>query len=103
MVKVTRDDVINKLKEVYDPEIPIVNIVDLGLIYNVDVSEKGDVHIKMTMTTPMCPMAGFILKYVENEVKRIPGVRNVSVELVWDPPWTPERMSEKAKRLLGLK
>ena len=103
MTKVTKKDVIDRLKEIYDPEIPELSIVDLGLVYDVNVSEDGDVSIKMTMTTPMCPMARLILKYVEDEVKKIPGVKNAFVELVWDPPWTPDRMSERAKRLLGFR
>ncbi|MCD6458280.1 MAG: DUF59 domain-containing protein [Thermoproteales archaeon] len=98
----TKEDVLKVLKEVYDPEIP-VNIVDLGLIYDVKVEDEN-VYIKMTLTAPGCPLAFFLTKMVEDAIKeKLPEIKDVTVDLVWDPPWTPERMSEDAKKLLGLK
>ena len=98
---VTREQVLEALKEVYDPEIP-VNIVDLGLVYGVEVDEENRVKIKMTLTAPGCPMAYYLIEQVEEVVRnRLPEVKDIHVELVWDPPWTPDRMSEEAKRLLG--
>ncbi len=98
---VTKEAVIKALKKVYDPEIPI-NIVDLGLVYGIDVSDNK-VKIRMTMTAPGCPMAFYIVHLVKEVVKQeVPEVEDVEVELVWDPPWTPDRMSEEAKKLLGL-
>ncbi len=91
---VTKEEVIDVLKTVYDPEIPI-NIIDLGLIYGVEM--KGDhVHIKMTLTTPGCPMGGVIAEDVKRKVEAMEGIREAEVELVWDPPWTPDRISEAA-------
>ena len=87
------------LKECYDPEIPI-SIVDLGLIYDVKV-EKGRVKIRMTLTAPTCPMSSFIIENVRNRVKEIKGVKSVDIELVFEPAWSPERMSKKARRILG--
>lgn len=99
---VTREQVLQVLKEVYDPEIP-VNIVDLGLVYEVDVDEENRVRIKMTLTTPGCPLAYYLVEQVEEVVRsKLPEVEDVRVELVWDPPWTPDRMSGEARRLLGL-
>jgi FeS assembly SUF system protein len=96
-----KDKVMDALKEVYDPEIPF-NIVDLGLIYEVNVDENNNVHIKMTLTFPGCPIAGFITEQVRNAVKAIDEVNDVEVELVWDPPWTPERISPELRAELGL-
>ncbi len=99
---VSKEEILEVLKNVYDPEIP-VNIVDLGLIYDVEIDENNNVHIKMTLTAPGCPLAFFLTKMVEDAVKEeIPEVNNVKVELVWDPPWTPDRMSEEARKMLGL-
>lgn len=98
---VTEDKVWEALRGCYDPEIP-VNIVDLGLVYDVKV-EDGDVEVKMTMTAPGCPLSAWIARQAEEAVRSLEGVKEVHVELVWDPPWTPERMSEEAKRTLGLK
>ncbi len=96
-----KDDVINALKEVYDPEIP-VNIYDLGLIYDVDIDEDNYVDIKMTLTTPGCPVAQTFPGMVEQAVNKVEGVNDTSVELVWDPPWTQDKMTEAAKLELGL-
>jgi FeS assembly SUF system protein len=92
--------VIEMLATVTDPEIP-VNIYELGLIYDVEISSDGDARVVMTLTTPNCPVAESMPGEVENKVGTVPGVRSVFVELVWDPPWTPDRMSEAAKLELG--
>ncbi|RLI97901.1 MAG: aromatic ring hydroxylase [Candidatus Aenigmatarchaeota archaeon] len=96
---VTKREVMKVLKECYDPEIPL-SIVDLGLIYDVKV-EKGRVKIRMTLTAPTCPMGSFIVENVRNKVKEIKGVKSVDIELVFEPAWSPERMSKKARRILG--
>ena len=96
-----RQAVIEMLSTVTDPEIP-VNIYELGLIYDVVLSSDGDVQVVMTLTTPNCPVAESMPGEVEERVASVPGVRGVAVELVWDPPWTPDRMSEAAKLELGL-
>ena len=93
--------VVEALKGVYDPEIP-VNIYELGLIYGLDVTEDGHVHVRMTLTTPSCPVAGSLPGEVETVVRDVEGVADCEVELVWDPPWTPEQLSEAAKLELGL-
>ena len=93
-------NVIEAIRQCYDPEIP-VNIYDLGLIYNVDVEPSGRVDVKMTLTSPMCPVAGTLPPEVEQRVREVPGVTDASVEVVWDPPWNPEMMSEAAKLDLG--
>jgi FeS assembly SUF system protein len=97
----TQSEVIEVLKTIRDPELPI-NIYDMGLIYAVDVGLDDVVKIRMTLTTPMCPVAETLPPEVEAKVKAIPGVRDAKVELVWDPPWTPERMSEAARLEAGL-
>jgi FeS assembly SUF system protein len=95
------DQLIEKLKTVYDPEIP-VDIYELGLIYKVDVSDDKDVAIDMTLTAPGCPVAGEMPGWVQEAVETIPGVRNVKVDLVFDPPWDPSRMSDEAKLQLNM-
>ena len=92
--------VIDALKEIYDPEIP-VNIYDLGLIYNVEIDE-GHVMVTMTLTTPHCPVAESMPGEVELRVGAVPGVGDVEVNLVWDPPWDPGKMSDEAKLELGM-
>ncbi|MFP4525552.1 MAG: SUF system Fe-S cluster assembly protein [Bacteroidales bacterium] len=89
------------LKEVYDPEIP-VNVYDLGLIYNIDVDDNNNVEIRMTLTAPNCPIADDILQEVHDKVKDIKEVQDVDVQLVFDPPWDKDMMSEEAKLELGL-
>ncbi len=89
------------LKKCFDPEIP-VNIWDLGLIYSVDVSPERDVHVRMTLTAPACPVAGSLPGEVETRVLAVPGVKSAKVELVWDPPWHPDMMSRLAKVMLGM-
>ncbi len=93
--------VIEALKGVFDPEIP-VNIYELGLIYGLEKTPEGIVHVTMTLTTPNCPVAGSLPGEVEAVVRDVEGVHDCDVELVWDPPWTPERLSEAAKLELGL-
>jgi len=95
----TKKGVMNVLKKIMDPEINI-SIADLGLIYGVDVKDSN-VKIKMTLTTPHCPMGGMITEDVKNHVKKLKGVKNVEIEVVFDPPWSPERLSKKAKKKLG--
>jgi FeS assembly SUF system protein len=96
-----RDRVIEQLKTVFDPEIP-VNIYELGLIYKVDVAEDGATKIAMTLTTPMCPAAEELPPEVETKARTVPGVTSVQLDLVWDPPWSPDRMSDAAKLDLGM-
>ena len=93
--------VIEVLRTCYDPEIP-VDIYELGLIYDVSADAEGNVNIQMTLTSPACPVAGSLPGEVESKVSRIDGVKNAKVELVWDPPWTPERMSEAARLQLNI-
>lgn len=96
-----QDRVIDVLKTVFDPEIP-VNIYELGLIYGTEVSAANAVTIRMTLTSPGCPAAVSLPGEVQRKVQDLPGVTTVKVDVVWDPPWTPERMSEAAKLTLGI-
>ena len=93
--------VLEALKTVRDPEIP-VNLVDLGLIYELQVNRDGTVYVEMTLTTPSCPVAGALPGQVQQAVAAVPGVTDARVKLVWSPPWTRDRMSEEAKLELGL-
>ncbi|MBD8545266.1 SUF system Fe-S cluster assembly protein [Sphingomonas sp. CFBP 8760] len=95
------DSIIEALKEIYDPEIP-VNIYDLGLIYGVDVTENGHAAVTMTLTTPNCPVAESMPAEVELRVSAVPGVSTADVNLVWDPAWDPQKMSDEAKLELGM-
>jgi FeS assembly SUF system protein len=95
------EGVIDALKEIFDPEIP-VNIYDLGLIYGVDVTDGGHTVVTMTLTTPHCPVAESMPAEVELRVGAVPGVGDVEVNLVWDPPWDPAKMSDEAKLELGM-
>jgi len=94
-------DVVEALKSIYDPEIP-VNIYELGLIYNVDVRDDRSVEVRLTLTSPMCPVAGSLPPEVEAKVASVAGVTASIVDLVWDPPWNPGMMSEAAKLELGM-
>ncbi len=94
------EDVIEELKTIYDPEIP-VNIFDLGMIYEIDVDDEGIVFVKMTLTAPNCPVAESLPMQVKERLMAIPSLRGVSLELVWDPPWNIDMMSDEAKLLLG--
>ena len=96
-----RDSVVDALKSVYDPEIP-VDIYELGLIYDVAISEDGDATITMTLTTPHCPVAESLPNEVELRVLSVPGIRDAVVNLVWDPPWDPSKMSDEARLELGM-
>lgn len=93
--------VVEALKSVYDPEIP-VDIYELGLIYDVDISEDGDAVVTMTLTTPHCPVAESLPNEVELRVLSVPGIRDAEVKLVWDPPWDPSKMSDEARLELGM-
>jgi FeS assembly SUF system protein len=95
------DRIIEVLKSIYDPEIP-VDIYELGLIYDIQVSEDGDAVITMTLTTPHCPVAESMPGEVEMRVLSVPGVRDAEVKLVWDPPWDPSKMSDEARLELGM-
>ena len=97
----TRDDIREGLKNVYDPEIGI-NVVDLGLVYDADIEENGDVLVTMTLTSLGCPLGPVIVQEVTNALKDLPGIGAVDVKLVWSPPWSPEMMSEEAKDELGI-
>jgi len=97
----TYEAIIEALKDIFDPEIP-VNIYDLGLIYGVEVTEDGHAVVTMTLTTPHCPVAESMPGEVEMRVGAVPGVGTVDVNLVWDPPWDPQKMSDEAKLELGM-
>lgn len=99
-VELTEEIIYDSLKTVYDPEIP-VSIVDLGLIYDVNITSANNVGIKMTLTTPGCGMGAMIANQAEMAVKEA-GAENVLVEIVWDPPWNPDMMSDEAKQKLGI-
>lgn len=94
------DDIINALKTVFDPEIP-ADIYELGLIYRIDIEDDRSVKIDMTLTAPGCPVAGDMPTWVENAVNAVEGVSHVEVNMTFDPPWTPDRMSEEAQIALG--
>ena len=96
-----KDQIVAALKKVYDPEMP-VNIYELGLIYGIETNEAGVVAIRMTLTAPNCPVAGTLPGDVERAVRAVPGVKDVKLELTFDPPWTKDRMSEAAKLALGI-
>jgi len=100
MATLEKDTVIDAMKQVYDPEIPI-NVVDLGLIYDVNVND-GNVHVLMTLTAPGCGMGPFIAQQAEWAIAELDGAEDVEVEMVFDPPWNPEMISEDGKKLLGI-
>jgi FeS assembly SUF system protein len=93
--------IVEALKTVFDPEIP-VNIYELGLIYDIDIQDGGDVKLKMTLTSPGCPVAGSLPGEVQAKVEGVPGVASVEVELVWEPSWNPSMMTEAARLQLGM-
>jgi FeS assembly SUF system protein len=95
------DDIVGAIKTVYDPEIP-ADIYELGLIYKVDIDDDRMVHIDMTLTTPNCPSAAELPAQVENAVAGVSGVREAKVNIVWDPPWDPSRMSDEARSVLNM-
>ncbi len=94
--------IVATLKNIYDPEIPAVNIYDLGLIYEIDVKEDGSVMVKMTLTAPNCPIADQILNEVKERIEAIPGVKELDLVLTFDPPWDKSMMSEEAMLMLGM-
>lgn len=96
-----REPIVAALLEVFDPEIP-VNIYDLGLIYHIDIAGNGDVHIDMTLTAPACPVAGMMPRMVEDAVGKVEGVGEILVDLVWEPAWTQDKMTEEALLQLGM-
>ena len=100
MGKITHDEVVGALKEVYDPEIP-VNVVDLGLIYDVDINDDN-VNIVMTLTAPGCGMGPYIAQNAEGRIGEVDGVSDVEVDMVFDPPWNPDMITEDGKKLLGI-
>jgi FeS assembly SUF system protein len=99
--KVTEDSVIEALKTVFDPEIP-VDIYELGLVYAIEIGEDGAVKVEMTLTTPSCPSAQELPGMAEEAVRQVPGVTSCQVEVVWDPPWDQSRMSEDARLALNM-
>ena len=96
-----KEKVIKEIKKIYDPEIP-VNIYELGLIYKIEIIDEKKVNIDMTLTTPNCPVADSLPKMVKNNILKIEGISDVDLNLVWDPPWTKDKMSEVAKLELNL-
>jgi len=98
---VSEASIVETLRTVYDPEIP-VDIHELGLIYAIDIGADGVVSIAMTLTAPGCPVADILVEEVAEKVRAVPGVADARVELVWEPPWTPDRMSEAARLELGM-
>ncbi|MCC6421103.1 MAG: DUF59 domain-containing protein [Gemmataceae bacterium] len=100
-IEALEQEIIAVLYTCFDPEIP-VNIYELGLIYDIDVQPTGAVGLRMTLTSPACPVAGSLPPEVEAKIKRVPGVASVKVDVVWDPPWDKDRMSEAARLQLGL-
>ena len=98
--KLVEDDILKALSEVYDPEIPI-NIVDLGLIYKIDINDNNDVNVDMTFTTMGCPMHMYIKEQARDRLEQIPGVGKVNVNLVWEPKWTPDRISKEVRERLS--
>ena len=98
---ITQETVIEAMKDVFDPEIP-VNVVDLGLVYDVEVDAENSVYVVMTLTAPGCGMGPFIAQQAEWRIAEVEGVEDVTVEMVFDPPWTPEMITDDGKKLLGL-
>ena len=96
-----KNKVIEEIKKIYDPEIP-VNIYELGLIYKIEVDEKNKVNLDMTLTSPICPVAESLPKEVKENIKKVEGVSDVNLNLVWEPPWYKDKMSEAAKLELNL-
>tara|TARA_A100000164_G_C21270707_1_gene480065 strand:+ start:152 stop:454 length:303 start_codon:yes stop_codon:yes gene_type:complete len=96
-----KNKVISEIKKIYDPEIP-VNIFDLGLIYKIEIDDKSKVLIEMTLTSPNCPVAESLPNSVKDNILKINGIKDVNLKLVWDPPWTKDKMSEAAKLELNL-
>ena len=96
-----KDKIVSEIKKIYDPEIP-VNIYELGLIYKIDIMDDKKVNIEMTLTSPNCPVAESLPKMVKDNILKVDGVDDVNLKLVWDPPWSKDKMSEAAKLELNL-
>lgn len=96
---ITKELVLQKLSEVVDPEIGL-NIVEMGLIYSVEINDES-VNVKMTLTAPGCPLQNTLVSIAKDSIQQLPGVKNVNIQIVWDPPWHPSMMSEEAKKKLG--
>ena len=96
-----KDRVISEIKKIYDPEIP-VNIYELGLIYKIEIDDDKKVDIEMTLTSPNCPVAESLPNSVKDNILKVDGIKDVNLKLVWDPPWTPDKMSDAAKLELNL-
>lgn len=96
-----KEQIVDVLRTVFDPEIP-VNVYELGLIYGIDIRPSGEVVVRMTLTSPMCPVAGSLPPEVEHKIRALPGVASAKVDLIWDPPWNPSMMSEAAKLQLNM-
>jgi metal-sulfur cluster biosynthetic enzyme len=97
----TTEDVYKELRQVYDPEIP-VNIVDLGLVYDVKLDEAGACNVTMTLTSQSCPEARTIPEVMKRRINALPGVSGTQITIVWDPPWTPQKISEEGRKMLGI-
>ncbi len=100
-MSILKDKIVAEIKKIYDPEIP-VNIYELGLIYKIEIEDKKKVNIQMTLTSPNCPVAESLPKMVKDNILKLEGVDDVDLRLVWDPPWTKDKMSEAAKLELNL-
>ena len=100
-MSVLKEKIITEIKKIYDPEIP-VNIYELGLIYKIEIKEEKKVNVDMTLTSPNCPVAESLPKMVKDNILKLDGVDDVDLKLVWDPPWTKDKMSEAAKLELNL-
>lgn len=98
---ISKDQVLEQLKTIIDPELN-VNIVDLGLIYDIIISEKGEVEVTMTLTTPGCPLSFVFEEWIPAAVKKVEGVKDVRMNLVWEPAWDPDKMTDDAKELMGI-
>ncbi|AKI97952.1 metal-sulfur cluster assembly factor [Kosmotoga pacifica] len=98
---ISKEQIMEALKQVYDLEVGF-DVVSLGLVYDIEVDDENNVKVTMTMTTPLCPLAGFILEDARSKVQDVEGVNNVDVELTFDPPWTPEKASEEVRKILGI-
>ena len=96
-----KEKIVSEIKKIYDPEIP-VNIYELGLIYKIEIDDTNKVEVEMTLTSPNCPVAESLPKMVKDNILKLDGVDNVDLKLVWDPPWTKDKMSEAAKLELNL-
>tara|TARA_B100000767_G_C19236174_1_gene317275 strand:+ start:157 stop:459 length:303 start_codon:yes stop_codon:yes gene_type:complete len=96
-----KENIIKEIKKIYDPEIP-VNIYELGLIYKIDVQEDNKINVEMTLTSPNCPVAESLPIMVKEHIMKVEGVKNVELKLVWDPPWSKDKMSDAAKLELNL-